>query len=324
MGARILNKIVEYLEKRIFILFFIFSIVVVVANLSSMSLITEIFSHFKLQYIYICFVFILGFAVLIPKNKSYIIGLALSIFFVGVNFMDLLPSFATKEVTKTQNNIKLALFNVQTHNKNYDKVLLEIEQNSPDIILLQEVDDLWLFAIRSLKEVYPYFIEKERFDNFGVALYSKIPLENTVIEYWTDYEVPVVKTTILAKGKNILFYGIHTLPPISSEYFYTRNKMFQLINEIIVDKNSNIIIAGDLNSTKYSPQYKKFIGSTNINEAHDIVKICNQGSWNAYHIAPMRITLDHILSTKDITLLNYKIGNFVGSDHFPIFVELGY
>ena len=324
MGIRILNKIVAYLEKRIFILFFIFSIVVVLANLSSMSLITDIFSHFKLQYIYICFIFIVGFAILIPKNKSYVIGLVLSAFFIGLNLIDFLPSFTAREVPKTQNNIKLALFNVQTHNKNYDKVLLEIEQNSPDIILLQEVDDLWLFEIRSLKEKYPYSIEHERFDNFGVALYSKIPLKDAVIEYWTDYEVPVVKATILAKEKNILFYGIHTLPPISPEYYYARNKMFQLINEIILDKNSNIIIAGDLNSTKYSPQYKKFIASTNINEAHDIVKFFDRGSWNAYHIPPMRITLDHILSTKDITPLIYNIGSFVGSDHFPIFVELGY
>ena len=208
MGIRILNKIVAYLEKRIFILFFIFSIVVVLANLSSMSLITDIFSHFKLQYIYICFIFIVGFAILIPKNKSYVIGLVLSAFFIGLNLIDFLPSLTAREVPKTQNNIKLALFNVQTHNKNYDKVLLEIEQNSPDIILLQEVDDLWLFEIRSLKEKYPYSIEHERFDNFGVALYSKIPLKDAVIEYWTDYEVPVVKATILAKEKNIEIFKI--------------------------------------------------------------------------------------------------------------------
>lgn len=261
---------------------------------------------------------------MIPRNKISIICILISIIIAGINFTDLSTSFIKEETRKTQNSLTLALFNVKTDNTNYHKVLSEIKENNPDIILLQEVNDIWLTAINELKEKYPYHIEKERFDNFRIALYSKIPFKDYQIEDWSEYEVPVIKATISLKEKDITIYGIHTLPPVSSEYFSIRNIMFQKMQNIILEKQTNLIIAGDFNSTKFSPSYKKYISSTKINDSLDLAGNINIGSWNAYHIAPMRITLEHILSTKDIIPLNYTRGKFIGSDHFPIFVELGY
>lgn len=243
---------------------------------------------------------------------------------MSINFIDLSPYFIREKTITSQNTLKIGLFNVLTSNWHYSFALKEIKDNNPDIVIMQEVDDNWINELAILRKQYPYYIEYPmNIGNFGIAMYSKYPVDKIMdIEFWSEYKLPVAKAKVNIGERKINIYAVHTTPPLKKDYFRVRNEMFKQMNKIIKNNPNNLIIAGDFNSTTFSPSYKKYIKSTKINDAQILAGNIHIGSWNTMHPALFRITVEHVLSSKDLKPVSYKQGNFFGSDHFPVFVEL--
>ncbi len=330
MKNKIFEKLNGYLSSRVVFLFFVFIVVNVVANINSYSLFVDILSQFKVQYFYIGILFTIAFLYLCFVNKKFTAGAVLSVLITGFNYIDTSSSyreFHLNCVTRIpENNLKIGLFNVLTSNDKYHLLLKEIKTNNPDIVILQEVDKNWLQNFGELKENYPNFIEYPREDNFGIAIYSKMPLSDKKIEYWSNHEIPVISTKIQKGNKIIKIYGIHTLPPTSKSYILTRNEMLTKIGEILgqasIDKE-HIIVAGDLNTTFFSKAYSLANPPLNSAVIHDALRYAPKfkGSWNTAFVPFLRITLEHILSTGDIQPINAGFGESIGSDHLPVFAE---
>ncbi len=318
------HKIDNYLKTRSLCVFIVFIFINILANLPYINLYADIFSHFKLQYIIVNILFFVIFIYLSFNNKKFIVCGIISILLICINFKDITPYIGNTPKFESKNTIKIALYNVLTQNKEYNKLTSQISSEMPDIIITQEVDYNWLKSINKLKKDYPYYIEHPRDDNFGIALYSKFPLHNASVENWTDYEVPVINTEIKISDKNIKLYCIHTLPPTSKEYLRIRNEMLKKIHDLKKEnQNTPLIIAGDLNTTIYSFSYKKHIQSANFKEAQSIRKNI-AGTWNSKFLPIFRISLEHILVNSKLNVIEFKIGKYFGSDHLPIFVNIGF
>ena len=314
----------EYLKKRLQVLFIIFFIICVIANLPSLNYLTDIFSHFKLQYVYCAIVFFITFLYLSFFYTKFIFYLFFTLVLVALNSIDILSNLQKQTNDFVlKNNIKIGLFNVLTKNDNYNLLLDEIYKEKPNLVVLQEVDDKWLKNIASLKDIYPYFVEHSRDDNFGISLYSNIPIESSQVEEWTDYQIPVISAKLKDKEEEISFVAIHTLPPVGVEYFNIRNEMFENIASKF-DKNNKTIVLGDFNTTIYSPYYKKYFKNKKMLDAGVVTGSLYNGTWNTFWFTPFRITLEHVHSTKNIKPIMYKNGSFVGSDHYPVFVNFMY
>lgn len=320
------EKINKFISSRAVLYFSIFLLINVIAFLPSLNHITEILSHFKLHYFCISIVFLGIFTYLSFLNKKFIIGILISLILLVANLVELYPYFMRTNDVSFPNNIKIGLFNVLTQNKAFNKTINEINITNPDVLIMQEVDSKWCEELSQIKYKYLYSIEEPmevNEGNFGIALYSKYPIEDYEIEEWSDYGIPVINALINKDNKLIRIFAVHTLPPLKKEYYKARNQMFENIKNINT-QNTSLIIAGDFNSTAFSPSYKKYIKSKNMNDAQTTKGNIFEGSWNAYHPAFMRITVEHILSSTDLVPLQYKLGNKIYSDHFPVFVELGY
>ena len=318
------EKIDNYLKTRGLLFFVIFICVNIIAVLPANNIIVDIFSHFRLQYLIFSFLFLVLFIYLFCLNKKYIVYCFVCFVFIFLNLFEIFPYIGRYESFNQGNIVKLALYNVLTSNKNYDGFLVSVAQENPDIIILQETDDIWLEHIKDLKNFYPYYIEHSRLDNFGISMYSKIPFTNTDIELWTDFEVPVVVANFKMFSQDLRIYGIHTLPPTSKDYFRVRNEMLKKINTISFQENSkNLVFAGDFNTTTYSNSYKKYIKSSVLKDCQILAKNVN-GTWNARYIPIFRISLEHVLISPKILMNSFKIGKNFGSDHLPVYVELSF
>ena len=313
-----LNK---YLKKRIPVLLGIFIIVNIISEIHHFNLLTDILSHFQLQYLFISLIFVILTIYMIFYEKVFFIYAAISIMILFIK----IPYFSAfykpiSQITPDE-KIKIGLFNVLTSNTDYTKVTQEIFNNSPDIIILQEIDDFWVYNLAPVKKNYPYKVEHIRFDNFGIAIYSKIPIENSQIEKWTELEIPVIKAEFKIDKSEVILYGIHTLPPINNEYLKIRNQMLQKINKISNSTKQKIIIAGDLNTTRFSHAYQEYLQKSNLIDTQVQNKNIS-GTWNAKHPGFMRISLDRILISPTLVSSNFKIGKDIGSDHLPIFANI--
>ena len=318
-------KIDNYLQTRGILFFIIFIFLNILALLPFENVYIDIFSHFKFQYILFEILFCLLCFYLSFQSRKFIVFIFISLLFICLNFIDVVSYIGTPQIIDSNNTIKIGLFNVLTQNNKYNSLKNEIKEHNPDIVILQEVDDIWLENIKELKNNYPYFLEHSRLDNFGIALYSKVPLINPKIEEWTDYGVPVISIELKSVDNSILkIYGIHTLPPTGREYFRVRNEMLAEINKIASSNSGEkIIFAGDFNTSIYSVSYKNYIKNSNLNDAQILAKTL-KGTWNTRHFSFLRIALEHVLIPADVKLNSFQIGRDFGSDHLPIFVNLSF
>jgi endonuclease/exonuclease/phosphatase (EEP) superfamily protein YafD len=76
---------------------------------------------------------------------------------------------------------------------------------------------------------------------------------------------------------------------------------------------------GDLNMSMWSPYYRQFIRSTGMRNTRQGYGV--QPSWPVD--APLLpIPIDHCLISRGFQVLNNRIGSDIGSDHYPLIVDL--
>ncbi len=215
--------------------------------------------------------------------------------------------------------LRLVALNVQTENERRDLVLEFLRHTDADVILLMEVNARWMNVLGSLRTNYPQIIAEPREDNFGIALFSRLPLTNSQVVELGQAEVPSIATTVAVGGQNVFLLGTHPLPPGSADYARRRNEQFREIAARIRRSAMPAIVLGDLNSTPWSPYFADLLrdgGLKNTSQGRGLF-----GSWPA-GLPGGRIALDHCLISSSINLLNKQLGPQVGSDHLPVLVEV--
>ncbi len=138
----------------------------------------DLLANFRLQY-FLCL--ILSLIALLVEKKWPWAGVAGV--FVVANFVDILPAFVGRggQVASSSKPLTILLANVLTSNREYKKVREFIRSADPDIFAVLEASETWMNELSSLKEKYPHAVSRPREDNFGIALFSRIPFEESEI-----------------------------------------------------------------------------------------------------------------------------------------------
>ena len=159
-----------------------------------------------------------------------------------------------------------------------------------------------------------------RSNNFGIAIYSKIPFSKVSTKNYIDEMHPSILAEIIVDAKLVSILATHPVPPLPNQArFERRNKQYELMKqEIDALPNENIILVGDLNSTVYSPNFK-LVQSDKMKDARSGFGLNN--SWNAF-IPIFRTNIDQCWVSKKIKVTNFYRGDDIKSDHFPIVAEL--
>ena len=229
----------------------------------------------------------------------------------------LLPVETTGPQTGTR--LRLVSINVHTENQRSDLVLKFLQTANADVVLLMEVNEAWMIALQPLRTNYPQAIAKPREDNFGIALFSRLPLTNSEVIELGKAEVPSIATTLLLGGQPLFLLGTHPLPPGSAEYARLRNEQLREVAALIRGHHTATIVLGDLNCTPWSPYFTDLLrdsGLKNTSQSRGLF-----GSWPAW-LPFGRIPLDHGLVSPTIRIIQKWTGPPVGSDHLPLVLEL--
>lgn len=99
------------------------------------------------------------------------------------------PDISEKTAEK-ENTVGILIANVLMTNRNSQDFINLVEKANPDMVLVMEVNDWWITKLQELKKEYPYSIEKPEDNAYGMALYSKLELQNKKINYFNQKNVP--------------------------------------------------------------------------------------------------------------------------------------
>lgn len=221
-----------------------------------------------------------------------------------------------EQETNAKSELSILSVNLLSSNTDAQKVNQYIRDIDADVLLLIEYTAFW--DRHAALEEYPYSITRPREDNFGIALYSKIPLHDEEIIDFTQSRFPMTTAILDINGEQLRILGLHYENPVGARQ--TKVQRFQ-IQEMISFANQfdHFIAIGDFNLTPYSKGFENIIQNTSLQDSRKGFGI--QGSWpNVASI--FRIPIDHALVSEHIQVTQREIGQPVGSDHLPLYLQL--
>ena len=286
----------------------------------------------RLQIAFLSLLILIGCLVLTPSlNASEIIFIGLMAFSLLYQIYCILPYtiLYPKQVENAlsqqpENTIKLLISNVLISNKNTEKLVSLIKQVNPDIVLLAEPDDRWIRDVSVIEKDYQFNITYPLDNAYGMALYSRLQLENPSLEFLVEDDIPSIHTGVrLPSGKLIKLYCVHPRPPMPPENDRSteRDAELILVGRMIKGTDTPTIIAGDLNDVAWSRTTSLFQRISNLLDPR-----IGRGLYNSFHADHrlVRFPLDHVFHTNHFRVAEIKRLPSIGSDHFPIYIALSY
>ena len=280
----------------------------------------EYTANFKLQYLLFSF-FTLIFWLLV-RNYYW---LFFSSIFVAINFSLIIPWYfpAQKQFQNIPyESLRILSFNVlHYHNERYDDAIKLVKNKNVDIAVFLEATEPWDKKLLNLKKELPYHLSTPKLQ---IEIYSKYPLEDTKVKLYGTYRGLVISQISLNKS-NFVFVATHAYPQsyYGNEGWQIRNAQLEQGIGIQLGKiDKPVIVAGDLNVTMWSSQYKSMIANSGLKNTRQGFGVLPTQSRYFLHIPCLAIPLDHFLVSKNIVVKNMETGKPIGSDHLPIIVDL--
>lgn len=207
-------------------------------------------------------------------------------------------------------SFKILSSNVYLDNPDLNRLKVLIDQEQPDVIVLLEFSQQHLAPVKTWTE-YPHQILQARSGAFGMAILSRFALSET--QSITDrIGIEHIRTQVQA-DQPFQLIGFHPLPPMSEQAYQVRD---QLLRDLTKNHKQPTVIAGDFNATPWSSAFQG---------------LAQQGYYRSLNLFPtwpakfkglMGIPIDQVLASSHWQLRSARIGPNIGSDHYPIIVEL--
>jgi endonuclease/exonuclease/phosphatase (EEP) superfamily protein YafD len=286
-----------------------------------MSWFCDLFSHFRLQYAVVLAVVASLLALLRHHQRAG--AFALMAVVSALPILSLYHGGASAAVsTAPAATLRIMLANVNTVTGDPVLVCAEIERQNPDVVVLQEVNQEWLQALAPVTQHYAYRQEQPRPDNFGIALYSRLPLTNSTIATIGSAGsagVPSITAGVRLAGRTLTLVATHPLPPASHALAKARNEQLGALVAHLNAINGPRLLVGDLNTTPWNVYFKQLLKVTGLRDS--MRGFGYQASWPV-GLPLLGIPLDHCLHSSDITVTGRALGAAVGSDHRPLIIDL--
>lgn len=275
----------------------------------------ELLSHFRLQYFYLSLLCTLLFLAYCQYKSSLVMALVFLL-----NSIYIIPWYFNESTDDNYlASLKIIHSNVHTTNSDYQKFIALIEREKPDIVVVQELSHKWLNQLAVVKNIYPHIKAKPSDDNFGIAIFSKFPLENVEEMYWGLFDIPSLKVDFTLSGTTITLISSHPPPPINRQLYIARNTQLNEIARVVTTINNPIILIGDLNVSMWSADYQKLERETGLKNARKGFGILP--TWPTQLPVAM-IPIDHCLLSSAFNVDDIRNGEDIGSDHLPLVMTL--
>lgn len=288
------------------------------------KLVLDLLSQFRLVYVIVWLV-LLPFIFLSRSKFIIALGIACGVITLFPVLYLFLPN-GSPPLDRVAEEFSILEYNTEfQHNIDFDAFRQLVSQTNPDVIVLVEVDHMWQYGLQPLSRDYRYnrFVLQQP----GMAVYSKIPMVVNEVRYFGATHHPRIVATLTVGERQVHLVVAHPTTPKSEKSFAERNDELSTIAEEFREIAAPKVLAADLNCGPWSTAFAQFLQSSALRDSER--GYGPQPSWPARNgrvfpnipIPPL-IPIDHILTSKDLFVLERKAGPAIGSDHLPVFVRM--
>lgn len=220
--------------------------------------------------------------------------------------------------------IRIITANVLMTNRNAAALIELVKQYRPHVLVTLESDQWWQDQLDTLQPELPYSIKCPLDNLYGMHVYSRLPLNESEITYLIEDDKPSMHALLtLDSGDVVRMHFVHPAPPSPTENAESAERDAELIMVARSAARSRhaVIVTGDLNDVAWSSTTRLFRKISGLLDPR-----VGRGMFNTFHVNYpfMRWPLDHVFHSSHFTLSAIERLPSIGSDHFPLFIELAY
>lgn len=284
---------------------------------------TELLTHFYLQYFLLSIVVAV---ICVVRRRAY--RLSIAVVLIMLLAAQLLPYYYQNRAAALNSNhhqVTVLFSNFNYGNTDYAALQKVVNATNPDLVAVAELPIDHFTGLKTYLPNYTYTYQQQDRDHQGIAVYSREKFATAPQTYWpTGNQFPIIGFTLqpFSDQPPLQFLIIHPPPPLTAEAAQARDDTFAWLAQFAGTVHTPLVIAGDFNSTSWSPDFIKLLSQTELRDSR-----ANNGlqpSWPTQLPKFLRIPIDQVLISPEISVIDRQIMPSVGSDHLPVLIKLGY
>jgi endonuclease/exonuclease/phosphatase (EEP) superfamily protein YafD len=275
-------------------------------------------------------------AILAGRRKLAALSLIVAIWNGQLIWPDVSPFRDRPEVSSAP-TFKLVNFNLRFKNERLDAVADYLIASGADIVGLVEATPRAKAVLGRLHAVYPYSLDCiETAPKCQNMLFSKYPLKNTYAGSVDGrYPTIAIAAVELPDGAPVTVGVVHVMTPFTgpreplaavdpgpAPTFADAPDLEQShqaanLAAFLKRQPADLILIGDFNSAPWSPLQRAFRAASGLDNRGHFLPTWPSSVWPIF-----RIPLDPVFVRGRPSVIRLQLGPDVGSDHFPVEVEI--
>jgi endonuclease/exonuclease/phosphatase (EEP) superfamily protein YafD len=277
----------------------------------------ELLCHFRVQYFWA----LASACALLALLRHWFLA-ATALVLATANLAVIVPLyFGPNDLPATDSAIKILSLNVHFLNRDFEPTLALIRQEKPDVIFLMEFTPAWAEAMKVLDTDYPYSHLIPRHSPAGVALFSRHEITDLQVHELHDVRLPTLIAGIATPHGRLTVLGTHPASPGSAEHFDARNRQMAEVAQLAAERSGPVVVLGDMNCTSWSPYFADLLHVSQLRDSRLGYGV--EPTWPWFPL-PLRIPIDHGLVSREVSVVNRRVGPAVSSDHRPLLLEVSF
>jgi endonuclease/exonuclease/phosphatase (EEP) superfamily protein YafD len=247
-----------------------------------------------------------------PKTAA-IVGLV-----TLINIATLVPVFIPRGSTSVEAEFRILSFNLLSDNKNFDDVIEFIRSTEADLVVLHEASRPWEEAIAGADLAYEMTMTRPSEGIFGSLVMT--PKGARVASFGFRLADPRAVEIRFPEGLAVL--AVHPLSPSNARRARLRDQQLAYAAEWVNGQTGPVVVVGDFNAGPFSYPYRRLRAETGLSDSIRGYGFENSFPARAWPI--LRVSIDHLLYSEGVHVVDRTLGPPLGSDHFPLVVDLSF
>lgn len=236
-----------------------------------------------------------------------------------------LPASTKAEGTNTYLAFKVMQMRLDGKKSDVKKVLDAIAKENPEIICIENVTSEWMVKFNEQETEHRYRALFPREDEYGICIYSRVPLKGSKRKSLGANKIPIVLTSIHYDYGWFNLVAARLPDPVDGAGLDKRNAQAEALANVVKGLPGRKIVVGNFNMTPYSMTFGKMKGIADLQDTRQGIGIQPNWHWPSdaeLDVYFLRFPVDHILINNQVGTKSRKIGADFGATHRPIVAEL--
>lgn len=315
LGARMLGALAQLL---VFGLFFATAL----SFLGRFSWVFELFAHFRPHLAAASALALIVCA--LARSRT---AIAVSLVLVFINAAPLVLYRASVPETSDKAGVTLNVLELNLHGEGADseKFRRLLRRENPDVVLLTELPRDIDHRLGEATVRYPYKLFSDRDGIFEVLVLSRWRPTSWHVDRSVADWLPLLVADLCADAPSdglsscVRMVGLHPPPPFGVNAD-RRDRMLAMAARFATKAGGRPgLVMGDLNVTPWAPTFTALVKDAGLVDTGRMRGL--SATWISR--SPfLGLFIDHILVSRNVSVLESKVWEGVGSDHFPVVAHL--